>query len=269
MSEKCYYDVTKLKTQDVTEYPAFAAEYYDLIYEKLNDKSDLEYYFKKIAECKGSILEIGTGTGRILTVALNKGADIYGIDSSSEMIRVLRNKLSDDNQNRIMIKDARDFNLGVKFDLIIMPFRVFSHFEDTDDQLKVLNNVYDHLNPEGRLIFDVFTPDLKLLSKYSENNQEYEIDYSEDRGLKRFSNVNNEYRNQVLDIRFIYEWNEGNEKISKAWNVRLRYFFRFEIENLVRLSKLRLVNIYGDFSGNPVTDKSKDYVVVCRKDLLK
>lgn len=269
MAEKCFYDITKLKTQDVIEYPDFAAEYYDIIYDKLIDKTDLEFYLKKISECAGRILEIGAGTGRILAAALSKGADIYGIDSSSEMIRVLRGKLAGYKQNRVMIKDARDFNLGVKFDLIIMPFRVFSHFEETDDQLKVLNYVYDHLNPEGRLIFDVFVPDLKILLKYSGDNTEFEIDYSNENGLKRYSKAINEYSNQVLNVQFIYEWNEGKEKISREWNTRLRYFFRFEIENLVRLSKLRMVNIYGDFSENPVTDTSKNYIVVCRKDLLK
>jgi len=142
MAEKCFYDISNVKTQDSIEYPEIFAKFYDVIYDKLRT-GDSDFYLKKIIECKGSILEVGVGTGRIFIDAMKKGSDIYGIDVSKSMIDVLRSNISDDNHNRVFVKDARDFNLGVKFDLIIMPFRTFSHFIDTDDQLKVLNNIYN------------------------------------------------------------------------------------------------------------------------------
>lgn len=269
MAEKCFYDISNVKTQDSAEYPDYFARFYDLIYDKLRTSVDYDYYLKKILECKGSILEVGVGTGRVFIDALNQGADIYGIDVSKSMIDVLRSKIPDENHNRVFVKDARDFNLGVKFDLIVAPFRTFSHFIDTDDQLKVLNNVYSHLNPDGKFIFDVFIPDMDLMNEDKNNVLDFEGEYSVSNTFKRLFSMSTDFVNQIINTRFSFEWKEGKDYFKKEWETQLRYFYRFELENLVRLSKLRMVNIYGDFNEGSLRNDSKDYIVACKKDLLK
>jgi SAM-dependent methyltransferase len=235
----------------------------------LRTGTDYEYYSKKIAECKGSVLEVGVGTGRIFKDALTKGADIYGIDVSKTMIDVLRSNIAEDKHNRVFVKDARDFNLGVKFDLIIIPFRTFSHFTDTDDQLKVLNNIHSHLNPDGRLIFDVFNPDLNLLKEGLENVSDFKGEYETGKSLKRFTFMKTDFAHQIINTKFVFEWDEGNKPCKSEWETPLRYFFRYELENLIRLSRLRLINIYGDFDEGNITNDSKEFIVVCKNDILK
>lgn len=269
MAEKCFYDISNVKTQDTNEYPFIFAKFYDLIYNKLRTSVDCNYYLNKIIECKGPVLEIGVGTGRIFKEALSKGVDIYGIDVSRSMIDVLRSNITEENHNRVFVKDARDFNIGVKFDLIIMPFRTFSHFIDTDDQLKVLNNIHQHLNPDGRLIFDVFIPDLNLLKDELENFADFEGEYEPDKSVKRIISMNADFAHQIINSKFVFEWDENNKINRSEWNTQLRYFFRYELENLIRLSKLRLVNIYGDFEEGNITNNSRDFMVVCRNDILK
>ncbi|MEI7484623.1 MAG: class I SAM-dependent methyltransferase [Ignavibacteriota bacterium] len=269
MAEKCFYDISNVKTQDSVEYPETFAKFYDVIYDKLRSSVDYDYYLKRILECKGTVLEVGVGTGRIFKEALNKGADIYGIDVSKTMIDVLRSNIPEENHNRVFVKDARDFNLGVKFDLIVMPFRTFSHFIDTDDQLKVLNNIHHHLNPEGRLIFDVFNPDLSLMKEGLENLTDFEGEYESGRMVKRIISMKTDFAHQIMNSKFVFEWDENNKINRSVWDSQLRYFFRYELENLVRLSKLRLIDIYGDFREGNVTNISKDFVVVCRNDILK
>ena len=269
MAEKCFYDISNVKTQDSAEYPDYFARFYDIIYDKLRTSIDCDYYLKKILECKGSILEIGVGTGRVFIDALNRGADIYGIDVSRTMINVLRAKIPEEKHNRVFVKDARDFNLGVKFDLIIAPFRTFSHFIDTDDQLKVLNNVYSHLNSDGRLIFDVFIPDMDLMKEEQNNVLDFESKFSEGNTFRRLYSMKADFVNQIINTRFSFEWNEGKDNFKKEWETQLRYFHRFELENLVRLSKLRLINIYGDFEEGSLNNNSNDYIIVCKRDMLK
>jgi SAM-dependent methyltransferase len=269
MAEKCFYDISNVKTQDSVEYPETFAKFYDLIYDKLRTSVDYNYYLDKIIECKGSVLEVGVGTGRIFKDALKKGADIYGIDVSRTMIDVLRSNIPEESHNRVFVKDARDFNLGVKFDLIIMPFRTFSHFLDTDDQLKVLNNIHHHLNHEGRLIFDVFNPDLSLMKEGLENFTDFEDDYEMGKKVKRIVSMETDFAHQIINSKFVFKWDESNKINSSVWDSQLRYFFRYELENLIRLSKLRLVNIYGDFKEGIITNSSEDFLVVCRNDILK
>ncbi|MEG2709060.1 MAG: class I SAM-dependent methyltransferase, partial [Vagococcus sp.] len=51
---------------------------------------DLEYYFEKLKEIKGPILEAGVGTGRLLIPFLQKVLEMEGIDLSNEMLEQCR-----------------------------------------------------------------------------------------------------------------------------------------------------------------------------------
>ncbi len=54
----------------------------------------------------------------------------------------------------------------------------------------------------------------------------------------------------------------GTER-EATWSFPMRFFFRYELERLIRLSNLRLEAIYGDFQGNPPTKESSDFGIAC------
>ena len=60
-----------------------------------------------------------------------------------------------------------------------------------------------------------------------------------------------------------YQWDEDGEERSEAWNFRMRYYFRFELELLIRQSKLKLLHIYGGYHEQPLDAASRDFVIVC------
>lgn len=247
------------------KYPDFVARFYDVTYAKVLTGADCGYSLKKISQTKGAVLEVGVGTGRIFVDALKMGADIYGIDVSPTMIDILKAKLDKKDQNRVRIQDARNLDLEKTFNLIIAPFRVFSHFLSIEDQLKVLNKIHDHLNPGGKLIFDVFVPNLKYLIEGLEDTPDFEGEYEEGKKLTRFSSAEPDLVNQILYVTMHFIWEEDGRKIKKKWRFPLRYYFRYELEHLIHRSKLELVNIYGDFHENELDEESKDFIVVCRR----
>jgi len=262
---KCFYDPGNITAGDVYEYPAVFSKYYDIIYDRVDTGLSRDVYLDEIKKVKGNILELGTGTGRIFLEALKSGADIYGIDVSRNMIGVLRDKLPGEEQGRVMIKDMRKMNLGIEFDLIIAPFRVFSHIIEPDDQFDTLNNIYRHLKPGGRLIFDVFVPDLNIL--LNEINDETDFEYEDESGekVRRSFSSKCDLVNQINNVRIRMEWTEGGEWKEENWDVPMRYYFRYELEHLIKRSQLEFVDIYGDGVGTVLTDKSKNYVAVGRK----
>jgi SAM-dependent methyltransferase len=247
------------------EYPDFVARFYDVVYEKVRSDVDKGYFINKILGTKGRVLEIGVGTGRFFTEALAKGADIYGIDISKSMVDVLKKKLAPEDHNRVMIGDAGKMKLGLKFDLILAPFRVFAHVLDTKEQIDFLNNVYDHLNNKGIYIFDLFVPDPKLMAEGIDNLTDFEGEYEPGKKVRRTVSSKTDIVNQLLDVTMRFAWDEGNRQVEKAWKFKMRLFFRYEIEHLVRLSKLTLVNIFGDYNENPLSPSSKEFVIICRK----
>ncbi len=246
-------------------YPDYFAKFYDVIYHQVRDGVDNKFYLERIRNTRGKILEVGTGTGRLLIEALENGADIYGIDISPSMLRVLKSKLRPDQQKRISLQNIVDFKSDFKYDLIIAPFRVLMHLTDKNDQLSALNNVYSHLNKGGKFIFDVFIPDLKPLIKGLDNVIDFEGEYEPGNRVKRTTSTKPDLLNQIINITFRMEWNEGSSNYSSEWNTPLRYFFRFELEHLVERSKFKEYKIAGDFNGNELDNESKELIVICRK----
>ena len=246
-------------------YPEYFARFYDLIYHKVRDGVDNSFYLEKIKNSGGKILEVGTGTGRLLIEALEKGADIYGIDISPAMLEILKAKLTGDQLSRISLQNIVDFKSDIKYDLIIAPFRVFMHLISIEEQLNALNNVYKNLKPGGQFIFDLFVPDLKPLINGLKNAVDFEGEYEPGKRVKRIVSTKPDLINQIIDITFRLEWNDDKSDYSKEWKTPLRFFFRFELEHLIERSQFKDYKISGDFMGNELNPDSKEFIIICRK----
>lgn len=247
------------------EYPKNFARFYDLIYHQIRDGVDKDFFLREIKNTPGRILEIGVGTGRFFIDALNFGADIYGIDISESMINILKNKLDKKQHHRISIQNIIDFSFNFQFDLIIAPFRVLMHLLEKNDQIEALNNVYKHLRPNGRFIFDTFVPDLKQLITGLDNKIDFEGEYMPGHKMKRIVSTKPDLINQVINVNFKLEWNEDNQIKQEDWNLPLRFFFRFELEHLIERSKFARYKILGDYQGNELSETSKEFIVICQK----
>jgi SAM-dependent methyltransferase len=247
------------------EYPEFIARFYDTIYHTVRDGVDNDFFLGRALSVKGKVLEIGAGTGRLFTEALNKGADIFAVDISRHMVSILKSKIPQDQHYRIITADASEMKWDFKFDLIIAPFRVLSHFGNVDKQLRLLEKVNNHLTEKGRFIFDVFAPDPSLLANGIKDLTDFEGEYEPGRKIKRIINSRPDTINQILHVSMRLIWDEDGRVNDREWTFRMRYFHRFELEHLVRISPLHLNAIYGDYRLNPLSDSSKEFVVVCRK----
>lgn len=248
-----------------TEYPPFFARFYDLIYHQVRDDVDTAFYLNRIISSGGRVMEVGTGTGRLFIKALEEGADIYGIDLSPAMLDILKAKLSSENKGRVSYGNITDFITDEKFDLIVAPFRVMMHLVTIEEQLKALNNVYDNLNPGGQFIFDLFIPDLKLLISGMEDIRDFDTEFEPGNRVSRTVTSIADLINQTLNVKFLIEWNEGEEKFSGEWHSLMRYFFRFELEHLLERSPFELFSIDGDFSGSSLSSNSREFIVTCTK----
>ena len=246
-------------------YPETFARFYDLIYHQMRDHVDLDFFLDEIDHTAGKILEAGSGTGRLFKDALSRGADIFGIDISESMLNVLKSKITSDQYFRVSLQNILDFSFDFKFDLVIAPFRVMMHLEDKKDQLRAINNVYDHLNDCGRFIFDIFIPDLNQLINGLKDVVDFEGEYEPGRKVRRIVSTKPDLINQIINVSFLMEWDENDIHKAEEWKVPLRYFFRFELEHLVERSKFTNYKIVGDYHGSELNNNSKEFIVICTK----
>ena len=246
-------------------YPETFARFYDLIYHQMRDHVDLDFFLDEIDRTRGRILEVGSGTGRLFTNALLHGADIFGIDISQSMLKVLKSKIKPDDYYRVSNQNILDFRFDFKFDLIIAPFRVIMHVDKKEEQLRALNNVYNHLNNNGKLIFDTFIPDLGQLINGLKDVVDFEGEYEKGRKVRRIVSTKPDLINQIINVNFRMEWDENGTLKTKEWKIPMRYFFRYELEHLVERSDFGKYKIIGDYQGNELNNNSKEFIVICTK----
>jgi SAM-dependent methyltransferase len=249
----------------ICKYPESFARFYDTIYHQVRDSTDHDYFQNEIEKTSGKILEVGVGTGRLFTDALGSGADIYGLDISEEMLKVLYKKIPDDQHFRISLQSITDFAYGHKFDLIVAPFRVIMHLIDKEDQIKALDNVYKHLNINGRFIFDAFIPDLSQILNGLSHRLDFEGEYEPGLKIRRFVSTSPNLINQTITVNFHLEWDEKEGPKSDDWILPMRFFFRYELEHLVERSGFGSYKIHGDYNGSELNKESKDFIVICNK----
>ncbi len=90
------------------------ARFYD--YETEYFASDIPFYVDYAKKCKGEVLELGCGTGRVLIPIAKEGIKIAGLDASEEMLNVARKKIEKlditiNGNIEIVQGDMKQFNL--------------------------------------------------------------------------------------------------------------------------------------------------------------
>lgn len=247
-------------------YNETVTRFYDVVYDSFPIlKVGLDFYLDEIKNAGGSVLEAGVGTGRIFLPALAARADIYGIDYSPQMLARLRTKLDTSEHHRLYEGDIRNFSIDKKFKLIISPFRVFQHLLTVEDQLAALNSMYEHLEEGGRLIFDVFNPDLKRFVNPVTDHLEFDGEYEPGKNLKRYSTVSYDYIRQQMQLTFKFMWDENGKENTDSFSTPLRYYFRYELENLIARTPFKLEQMYGNFKRDELNEKSNEFILICRK----
>jgi SAM-dependent methyltransferase len=252
--------------KEQVDYPDFVVRFYDVVYQQLRSHVDEEYFLDQIAKARGKVLEIGVGTGRLFSQALKKGADIFGLDINGKMIEKAREKTPPEHHHRLLIQNAVTMKLPYRFTLILAPFRVFAHLIDVEDQISCLNRVNEHLEPGGRFIFDMFIPDLNVLAKGFPERMDFEGEYEKGKKLVRITSAHYDLLRQIGNVQMKFKWDEDGREHEATWSFPMRFYFRFELEHLVRLSNLHLEAIYGNYQGNPINKNSTDFVLVCRRN---
>ncbi len=246
-------------------YPDFVARFYDTVYAQVRDGVDNEYYVSRMAAAGGPVLEIGSGTGRLLREALRRGVDAWGVDVNRSMVERCRAQLPPGAGDRVSVADAVSMRLGRRFALVAAPFRVLSHVTAVEDQIRLLDSVAEHLAPGGTFLFDLYVPNLELLLEGMPETCDFDGEWSPGRRLRRFvSSAPADLSRQTNRVTMRFAWEEADGEHRGEWAFEMRFFFRFEIEHLVARSKLRLEALYGDFEGAPLTAASREFVIACR-----
>ena len=252
------------------------AEIYDSVYSYVTE--DIPFYVEEARRAGSPILELGCGTGRVAVPIAKAGVDITAVDFSPAMLEVARRKTNDlqggDGKLTLVQADMRDFSLEApagpdeKFNLVIIPFRGFLSLLSVEDELRTLVNIKQHLAPDGRLVFNIFVPDLNML--VSEGDVAYHFRDVTDPATgaqwviwhqSRYDNYN-----QIINARIIIEQLDQEGAVGRRLfrDFQLRYIHTWEMHHLLDLLGFEVVDLFGDFDRSPFDSTSTEMVWVAR-----
>ena len=163
----------------------------------------------------------------------------------------------------------RGFDLPNKdFVLAFIPLNTFMHLHTIDDQLATLRNIHRHLQPDGLLMIDLFQPDPTMLAEADGRL------YFEDETVDDTTGYTIQwYWRHDIDLEYqmrhlVYVLDEIDEqRIVRRIQIpfSLRFFYRYEMELLLRAGGFTVENIYGGYQLEPFNGHSPRMIFVAQK----
>jgi hypothetical protein len=163
-----------------------------------------------------------------------------------------------------------NFSTGEQYALITKPFRPFQHLITVAEQKACLTCANRHLKRQGLFILDVFHPYIPRLTDpkyFMEIEVDPSIELPDGRILRRTSRTAAFHREeQYNDIELIHyvRYPDGREeRLVHAFP--FRYFYRYEVENLLSLCGFRVVEFFCNFDKSQFTADSPEMIFVAEK----
>lgn len=237
------------------------------LYDTLNPfAADTEFYLALAASPWAQhIVDIGCGTGLLACELARRGHTVTGIDPARAMLDVARRRPASERVQWIE-GDARQAN-DIQADLALMTGHVAQVFVDDRDWQAALAAAYRALRPGGRLAFESRHPQSTPWKAWTP-----------EASLRRISVDGNGTADQTVDV-----WQELIDVTGECVRFVTHYQFDATGDELVSASELRfrsqsaltqtlidtgfsIVHWYGDWSGAPVDEQSRELIVIAVRD---
>ena len=111
--------------------------------------ADLELWEELAAAADGPVLELGSGTGRVVLHLARRGYEAIGLDCEAELLRALEQRATG-LPARTVLADAREFDLDHTVALILAPTQMIQLLPDSEARIACLRRVAAALRPGGR-----------------------------------------------------------------------------------------------------------------------
>jgi len=232
------------------------------LYDFFDQKANIGF-FCRYASRFSEVLDVGSGTGRIVIPMAEKGTKVYCIEPSPAMRCQFKTKLREKGtylENILLIGgDAGSFKLKRIFPAAFMS-GVFDHLLDDAERLRVLNNISSHLRLGGILVFDVSFVSLK----YCPLNQTGTFRIGS-REYRRYvgGKLHTKKTKQITLVFEIYDFGKFVERIEEQGVVGV--FDRKKILDLLHRSDFIVLNEYGDYDFTRYEEGNELLLIEARK----
>ncbi|MFA7157486.1 MAG: class I SAM-dependent methyltransferase [Bacilli bacterium] len=235
----------------INNYKKLCSEYYDL--DKPSAPAEaLKYYSKEALRANGPILEPMCGTGRFLIPLLEKGLNVQGVDASSEMLELCKEKCKSKNlYPKLYFDTLKNLDLPIKYNYIFIPSGSFGLLINKQEAKESLKKLFSHLSNQGKMDIEVERP-------YStfENGIKTESYVKRNDGVKiGLTTIRNyDFATNIETIECIYEDMANNKIYKENEIIEVKHYSEDEFKDLAILVGFREVKICKMYSASDMSD---------------
>ena len=252
-------DVSEQANRMIVDYPA---DLYAALH--TGNEGDVRFYQ---AVCAGTerVVELGCGAGRLLRALAEEVADLHGVDTSEDALRLAREQLPD--SVGLHRADMASFDVGREFDRVLIPFNGIYCLPDLESVERTFSRVAQTLAPDGLLVFDGYAGDAVHEDGSVEEgfDEEGEIATVDARGKtwRVFEKSNYDRAAQRFSVYYRYLAGDGEGEIRTV--IHHRYLRLHETIAALERAGLELLVVHGGFDQRVYDDDADHMIVTARR----
>jgi SAM-dependent methyltransferase len=204
----------------------------------------------------GAVLDLCCGPGRHSFALAKRGIRVTAVDRSEFLLNKAKAEAARLNlEIEFVLDDMRRFVRSHSFSLILNMFTSFGYFDDKEDDLTVLRNAYQSLQPGGAMLIDVLGKE-PLARRYQPTSSTQGAD-----GVLLIE------RHEICEdwTRCRNEWILVKGATAKSFNFQTRLYSGQEMKDIMLLAGFEEVAVLGDLDGNEYGIDANRLIAIGRK----
>lgn len=203
------------------------------------------------------MLDLCCGPGRHSVEFAKAGFSVTGVDRTKYLLEKARARVVEHGVDvELVHEDMREFARAASFDIAVCLFTSFGFFEDHEENVGVLGNVFESLKPGGVFFLDLMGKE--ILARIFEATGSEELDD----GTVLFT------RRKAVDdwSRMEVEWTVIGATGVTSFPLRFWIYSGRELRGMLEKCGFSSVDLYGDLDWAPYDPAAKRLIAVARKD---
>ncbi len=212
---------------------------------------------KLIGDLKGNcrVLDLCCGIGRHSIQFAKHGFSVTAVDITKLYLDIASKNAQKERLGiRFIHSDMRTFCEPGSFDLVVNLCTSFGYFDDINDDIAVIKNIYKSLVPGGRFVIEILGKE--VIASTLKVTEELEFE-----GYKVLATTRIlENWNRLECTRLITK--DGKQEKIIAYH---RLYSATELKTHIESVGFKNQRIYGDFSGRPYDNNAQTLIIIAEK----
>ena len=185
----------------------------------------LDFVEQELPKTTGQILDLACGAGRLAVMLAQNGYQVSGVDLSEEMLALAEMHAREaDLAIPFMQGNMLDLSALGQYSAVTCFADSFCYLQDEAQVLQAFKEVYQHLENDGKFIFDVITP-----YQTDEVYPGYMYNYTTEDQAFIWSSFTDEFEHSAVHELTFFVWNEALASYERVSEIHHERTYELEV----------------------------------------